>query len=167
MKGNIKIGVIGHVERHTFVEEKELMEVIQKYNNGEYPMITEFDFCACLFSFMKLQGMYEFDISKLEEFIQEKLDLEKFRLIFADIDSQIVIQEGISAFEITSSVRRDLNSFSHPKARIYFSREQAEEFVANTAEIYQTYIEQFAIEFQNDLLFKRDFIKSLGERRLK
>ena len=158
--------VIEQVDKRglTLSDAVELMAVVKMCNEQKFPRLTEEEFCINLFGYMKLNGMYEFDVDSLESFIQEKMEDEKFRLVFSDIHFRTVIQEGISNFEIIGAVCRDLSSFGTSKVRIRFLREEALEIVQKSVPVYQKYINELAQEYCKRSMGDNFKVKSLGKK---
>lgn len=137
-------------EKEKYAERKESLEKLRsriEKKKKEKREINDLDFCSCLLGYLKLNNCIEFDIYALASFVWEKFqEDEEMRILFANIDSSLVIDEGISDLEIHGCIKRNIFS-THPRVRILLDREEAYNFTKCVREEERIAIENLALDF--------------------
>lgn len=108
--------------------------------------LTTIEFCNGLFGYMKKIGIDEFNMDKLEYFINLKSEKEIFYPLFTEINKKTVIETGVSIFEIIGVVDRNILS-PIPKVKLNFSEDITQTLIDSIPIQYRILIEQLVLEF--------------------
>ncbi len=109
-------------------------------------IITELEFASSLFANMKINNIHEFRIDKLHEVIVEEFKSDDIRLLFLDLDYNLIVSTGLSHFQIIGGICQNL-SFHNPRAKITFNKEVANELLNSNNEVTNEVTMQIVSEY--------------------
>lgn len=113
---------------------------------GKY--LTHIDFCSCLFGYLVNNNVRKFNSNKLESHIKDSINSdEDLFTLFIDIDTDIVIQEGINFFQVIGGVCMDLTSSN---VFLTLTKEDSNKLIEYVPSQYRESIQLLANSFRNE-----------------